>query len=199
MSSTNKKVGAQRATAGWRGAGLILPVAMLVLAAAVVGALLLSNGRQPGSAQGPGQTASSSRQLAPDFSVTTLDGSTFSLSGHRGKAVVLMFTAPWCYSCIPEIAKLNQLYDKYHGQGLEVLVLDVKSDDGRGDLLRFKQQANGGDYGWAVDRDYKVTTAYGVQVADTKVIIDRQGRVVARFEGGTSPGELEAAVQEALR
>ena len=48
MSSTNKKVGAQRATAGWRGAGLILPVAVLVLAAAVVGALLLSNGRQPG-------------------------------------------------------------------------------------------------------------------------------------------------------
>ncbi len=197
MSSADKKISSSNSSSRTGGGGVLLLVGVVMLAAFLVGALLL--GRESWPRLGPGQAGSSAQQRAPDFSVTTLDGSTFTLSANRGKAVVLMFTAPWCYSCIPEIYKLNQLYDKYHGQGLEVLVLDVESDDSRQDLLRFKQMANGGDYGWAVDRGYKVTTAYSVQVADTKVVIDRQGRVIARFEGGTSQGELEAAVQEALR
>ena len=38
-------------------------------------------------------------QAAPDFSGTTLDGSTFRMANHRGEWVLVNFFATWCTPC----------------------------------------------------------------------------------------------------
>ena len=37
--------------------------------------------------------------VAPDFTLPMIDGSTFTLSEQRGKVVMLQFTASWCGIC----------------------------------------------------------------------------------------------------
>jgi peroxiredoxin len=47
---------------------------------------------------------------APDFTVTDIEGKTFTLSEQRGKEVMVVFWATWCPPCraeIPELVKLR--------------------------------------------------------------------------------------------
>lgn len=167
----------------------------LVALLAVLGVAAFLVGRQ----SAPGTSATNAGPAAPDFTVRTFDGETFSLSEQRGKGVAVLFTAAWCSSCIPEVQKLNQLHEKYRSEGLEVLVLDVDPGETQADFEGFKQRAGGGDYHWALDEDSRATLAYRVKATDTKVFIDRQGRMVETTQGPTEYGELERAVREALQ
>jgi len=47
-------------------------------------------------------------QMAPDFTVTKTDGTTFKLSEHRGMVVMLQFTASWCGVCRKEMPHIEK-------------------------------------------------------------------------------------------
>ena len=48
-------------------------------------------------------------KVAPDFTLPTLGGESFTLANERGKPAVVFFMAYWCGSCIPEAAALGKL------------------------------------------------------------------------------------------
>lgn len=121
--------------------------------------------------------------VAPDLAADLLDGATFRLSEHRGKAVMVMFTASWCGSCIPEIAKLAQLDAAYRSRGLDILVLSVDPNDTTADFQRFKEIAKGADHYWGLDSGQRATLAYRVQALETLVLIGPDGRIVSRTVG----------------
>ncbi len=54
--------------------------------------------------------------IAPDFTLPTLDGGRFTLSEQRGKPVIVFFMAYWCGSCIPEATALGKLQQEYGGR-----------------------------------------------------------------------------------
>ena len=47
--------------------------------------------------------------VAPDFTLSSLDGNTISLSDFKGKYVVLDFWASWCPDCIRDIPVYSNL------------------------------------------------------------------------------------------
>ena len=56
-------------------------------------------------------------QPAPDFTVPTLDGSTFSLSANRGKVVLVNWFATWCGPCIKEMPHLQtEVWERFRGE-----------------------------------------------------------------------------------
>ncbi len=135
---------------------------------------------------------------APDFTVQTIDGATFRLADHQGRVVVLMFTAPGCGECIPELRALAQIHAEYADRGVDVLVLNVDPFMSAEDLFDFKLFVGGGDHAWAQDEGTLVTRTYGVRALETTVIIDRAGQVAYRDERLTRLEDFRAALDPLL-
>ena len=55
-----------------------------------------------------------------DLSVTKRDGSTQSLKDFEGKVLLIVNTATGC-GFTPQYKGLEELYEKYHDKGLEIL------------------------------------------------------------------------------
>ena len=72
---------------------------------------------------------------APTFSLRDLDGNVFSLSNYagamkneKGNGVILGFFASWCTGCRNELPLINSLVDELSGNGIKVVIVDVKED-----------------------------------------------------------------------
>ncbi len=53
------------------------------------------------------------------------DKNVFNLQKQKGKVALVVFWANWCVVCRAEIIELDNLYKKYHSQGLEIIGLNV--------------------------------------------------------------------------
>ncbi len=134
---------------------------------------------------------------APDFDVTTLEGETFSLSGERGRPVLLFFMAGWCTTCIPEAQALGAIQEDLGGQ-VRILAVSVDPADTPGQIRAFAEAAGSPGYPFAHDRTGRVARAYEVLALDTTVIIDGAGLIVYR-DSYISPEEhLRAGLDRAL-
>jgi len=87
---------------------------------------------------------------APNFSLETRDGNTFTLQDHEGKVVVLNIWATWCGPCRKEIPDFIELYDQMEDEG--VMFAGVSVDEN----------------GWSDVRPYaqKMEINYPIMVAD---------------------------------
>jgi peroxiredoxin len=137
-------------------------------------------------------------KVAPDFSVPTLDGKTFTLSEQRGKPTVVFFMAYWCGSCVPEGTALGQIIQEY-GDKVSIVAINIDPSATWDTINQFKQAAGSGALAWAWDTDQKVTTAYQVTALDTTLILDREGRVVYRDEIPTQYETLKAELGKLIQ
>lgn len=65
---------------------------------------------------------------APDFTLTTLDGDTITLSDLRGKWVLINFWATYCVPCVEEMPALQQLAERYTDE-LVLLAINQREDE----------------------------------------------------------------------
>ena len=118
---------------------------------------------------------------APSFALTDEKGKNFTNNDLKGKIYIIQGFAPGCTSCAREIATLNKVYNKFHEKGLEIISLDVASDDIKG-ALRTKKQFNGGERYWTVDLD-NVAVKFGIRTLESTYIIDKDG--IIRYKDET--------------
>lgn len=139
---------------------------------------------------------------APDFTIQTIDGTPFSLAEHQGRVVVLMFTAPGCGECVPELRALAQIQTEYASRGVDILAVNVDPYMTADDLLDFKNYVKSyignADYNWAQDDGSLITQAYGVRSLGTTVIVGRDGTIAYRDERTTTLDAYRAALAPLL-
>ena len=184
-----------------RGRPKVVPVLLIAVgvAVALIAALVTSQfGRQatgptPGDRVTPSGAQAPAGDRAPDIRVTTLEGEPFSLAERQGKPVVVLFSASWCGTCIPEVQKMAKLQQEYGG--LDLLFLSVDPFDTPEDWARFRRIAEGPPSYWALDAGQRATLAYEVRATDTKVFIDRNGRVVSRYAGPMPYGVYQSEIE----
>lgn len=71
------------------------------------------------------QEKTADKTPAPDFTVSDLQGRTFSLADFKGKVLFLNFWATWCPPCRQEIPDFIAAYKDLKGDGLEIVGLSV--------------------------------------------------------------------------
>jgi glutathione peroxidase len=152
--------------------------------------------------------------------VETIDGEKKPLADYRGKALLIVNTASEC-GFTPQYADLQKLYNTYQPRGLEVLAFPSNDfgaqEPGTPEEIKKFTEAN---YAIAFPLFAKVATKgedqsplYRLLTAETpegirgevkwnftKFLVDRTGKVIARFESPVKPMDpkVTAAVEAAL-
>jgi len=117
--------------------------------------------------------------LAPDFSITRLDGSEFKLNDFKGKkAVYLVFWTTWCTYCMKKIPKLQHAATVLDKQ-IEILAVNTSVKDTFVKAQQFEKDRDI-KYPLAFDFGKKVTDLYGVWGTPTEFIIDINGMIIHR-------------------
>ncbi len=132
---------------------------------------------------------------APDFELERLDGGTVRLRDLRGKVVMLNFWATWCVPCREEMPLLAQIYRDYHPQGLEILGVNLTSQDDPAEVRRFVQELDI-PFPILLDHNAQVERAYRIFGIPTTVFITREG-IIHRVQVGILKGRED--VEKTIR
>jgi len=111
------------------------------------------------------------------FTGNTVDGKAFDLESQRGKVVLLNFWATWCGPCIAEIPELQELYEKYHVLGFEIVAISIDAKEDTAKLVEFVRSRQ---LPWIQLHDAKRelhNKLYGKGVPHC-LLLDRDGRVI---------------------
>ncbi len=117
-----------------------------------------------------------------EFELKDLENQIHTLSGYRGKVVLVNFWASWCVSCIREFPSLERLSLASDASRFALLAINVR--EGRGTVQRFKRLQDSG-VGILMDKNGSVAGDWGVKVYPTSFIIDANGVVRRKIIGET--------------
>ena len=127
-------------------------------------------------------------QPAPEFTAPDLTNQAISLSGYRGKKIVLLdFWATWCGPCKMAMPGLQSLLDDYKSRGLEVLSLNEGESAEQAESF-MKRKAYG--FHVVLDADSAIGASYGVRGIPTLVVVDKNG-IVRWIRVGYSPSDSD--------
>jgi len=133
---------------------------------------------------------------AAAFELPDINGTSVRLADFAGKVVILDFWATWCMPCRMEVPHFVRLQSQYRDQGLAIVGLSLDAGGAR-DVRPFADE-NNVNYTMLI-ADNKTAESYGGIVGiPTTFVLDRDGRIVKRFIGYTTPEVLEETIRPLL-
>jgi len=140
------------------------------------------------------------------FSFPDLAGNVVSNSDarFRGKVVLVNITGSWCPNCHDEAPFLEELYRRYHSQGLEIVALDFEEPEQRKDPTRLQAfiKKYGIEYTYLLagepsELQAKIPQAENLNSWPTTFFLGRDGKVRAVHAGFAAPasGEFNVALK----
>ncbi len=118
---------------------------------------------------------------APDFSLPTTDGKILKLSDYRGKIVILDFWATWCPPCRKGIPDLIDIKKRYGSKGVEIIGISVDTDT-KDEVIPFMKE-KGINYPVVYGNQNVYMQYGGIRAIPTTFVIDKEGKIVASYEG----------------
>jgi thiol-disulfide isomerase/thioredoxin len=137
--------------------------------------------------------------LAPDFTLTTINGSNFTLSGNRGRVILIDFFATWCGYCLSEMAELKTVYNHF---GSSAVLISVDSDDSESNAKISGFASNNGIPWIMAGGGSSVYAAYwhlffpGPDTGIPKLFIIDQNGYMKYDSVGYKPGEASHLINE---
>ena len=131
-----------------------------------------------------------------DFALPTPDGSTLAVSDvHQGKVMLIDFWASWCGPCRRANPEVVAIYSEYKDKGFEILGVSLDRDE-----ASWKKAIEDDKLTWPHISDLKYWNSegaelYGVPAIPHTVLVDREGKIIAKNLHGD---ELREAIEALL-
>lgn len=160
----------------------------LVLGLCAMGGMLLSD-----CAKKPVEST-----YAPDFTLRTLEDQEITLSGLKGKVVLLDFWATWCGPCKESIPHLVALHKSHQEEDFELIGMSMDKT-GEVEMVRRFVKSMDLPYPIIMTPD-EVARRFKVTGLPTTFLIDREGKVREKIVGfNTAIGrQINARVEELI-
>ena len=133
--------------------------------------------------------------MAPDFTLTSFDGKSLTLSKLQGKVVVVNFWASWCPPCRVEASYLEQTWRKYKDRG--VVFVGVDYVDTEPNALAYLKEFdityfNGPDLGT------RISQIYNIKGVPETYYVAKNGKVSGNTIGPLAPPLLDQKIDGLL-
>lgn len=124
-------------------------------------------------------------QVAPDFSVTTLDGGTFTLSEQKNKVVLINWFATWCPPCKEEMPHLQaEIWEKMESRGL-VMISVARQETA--DVVRPFVRKYALTWPFGLDPDRKAFARYAEAYIPRNTVVGPDGTIIFQSNGFEEP------------
>lgn len=154
---------------------IIIPVILvLILAAFLYYKDLAGKDTDINTGTGPGE-------LAPYFTLKSINGEEISLSDFRGKKVFLNFWATWCGPCRLEMPDIQRLHEEQ--PGVQVLTVNLQEEKGKEISFLF---TNAYTFPALLDPEGEVSSKYIIMGIPTTYFIDENGVIINKIVGAIS-------------
>ena len=153
-----------------------------------------------------------------EYSAKNIDGKEINMSDYKGNIILVVNTASKC-GFTPQLKDLEELYKEYKDSGVEILGFPcnqfLNQEPGENKEVKNFCQINYGVTFTMFEKidvngsnthpiyKYLKEQEKGLLTKDikwnfTKFVVDRQGKVVGRFEPVVKPAEMETFIKELL-
>ncbi|MGO4289114.1 redoxin family protein [Chitinophaga sp. RAB17] len=139
--------------------------------------------------------ATSIGKTAIPLNKTDINGNPVNLQALQGKYVLLDFWGSWCGPCRQSHPHLKELYNQYKSAGFEIVgIAQEQGDDATAvwkkaiaeDGLPWIQVLNN----TGIEK-FDAVKAYGITAFPTKILLDKDGKIIGRYVGQEAEGLTE--------
>ncbi len=139
-----------------------------------------------------GDSGGGTAKAAPDFTLSTLDGSEITLSDYEGdKPVILDFWASWCPNCRRDMPRLNAMYEEY---GADIEVIGVNLRESKAVAQGYVDTA-GILFPIVLDTKGVTAGAYNVRNTNTHVLINKDGTIHSTISGDIRESHIKKLIE----
>nr|WP_227820556.1 TlpA disulfide reductase family protein [Ramlibacter tataouinensis] len=136
-------------------------------------------------------------EAAPASTFVLLDGSRRTTADLKGQVTLVNFWATSCTTCVAEMPRMVETYNKYQGKGFNTLAVAM-SYDPPSYVLNYAQTRKL-PFSVAIDNTGAVAKAWGdVQITPTTYLVNKRGEIVKRYVGQPDFAELHQRIEKLL-
>jgi peroxiredoxin len=141
--------------------------------------------------------SSSNGNTAPETTFVLLDGSKRSTADFKGKVTLVNFWATSCTTCVAEMPRMIETFNKYQARGFDTVAVAM-SYDPPSYVVNFSETRQL-PFKVAIDNTGAVAQAWGdVRLTPTTYVVNQQGQIVKRYVGEPDFAELHRLIEALL-
>ncbi|WP_240613637.1 TlpA disulfide reductase family protein [Pueribacillus theae] len=121
--------------------------------------------------------------LAPNFTLQTLQGETVTLSDFRGNNAILNFWASWCPPCRAEMPDMQRYYDKNKDENFTILAVNMTATESSQKGVNQFIEKLGVTFPVVLDINNEATDTYQIMAYPTSYFVDKNGLIQYKVIG----------------
>ncbi|WP_203333871.1 thiol-disulfide oxidoreductase ResA [Planococcus beigongshangi] len=130
---------------------------------------------------------------APDFALTDLNGERHQLSEYKGQGVFVNFWGTWCKPCEKEFPLMEEQYQVYKDQGVQILAVNIAQSDY--EVEQYAEQKNL-TFPIVIDKDKSVMNTYNIRPLPTTILVNPEGNIVKIITGEMSEEDIISYMEQ---
>ncbi|MGP4081848.1 peroxiredoxin family protein [Pseudalkalibacillus sp. R45] len=133
--------------------------------------------------------------IAPDFTLETMDGGSVKLSDFKGKNIIVNFWATWCPPCRAEMPEMQEYYEANKDNNFVILAVNMtKTEKSQMDVKQFVEEDFELTFPVVMDLKHEVTNTYEVTGYPTSYFIDKEGVIQYKVVGAMNQDVIKRQI-----